>query len=85
VPHVLLLHANLLVADHIGALIDRLRGEHGFRFVTVASAQRDSVYSRPDGYTGGQGLSWLYRMAPATPELHAWDDAEAARLRARWR
>jgi peptidoglycan/xylan/chitin deacetylase (PgdA/CDA1 family) len=85
VPHVLLLHANLLVADHVGTLLDRLRTEHGFSFVTVEAAQRDPVYTRPDGYTGGQGLSWLYRMAPAMPELHAWDDEQARRLRQQWR
>jgi peptidoglycan/xylan/chitin deacetylase (PgdA/CDA1 family) len=84
VPHVLLLHANLMVADHVGTLLDRL-AERGFRFVTVAAAQRDPAYALPDEYTGADGLSWLYRMAPATPEDKAWDDAEAARLRAEYR
>jgi peptidoglycan/xylan/chitin deacetylase (PgdA/CDA1 family) len=83
--HVLLLHANLLVADHIGALLDRLREERGMRFVTVEEAHGDPIYARRDGYTGPDGLSWLYRMDPATPELSAWDDAEAARLRREWR
>lgn len=85
VAHVLLLHANLLVADHIGALLDRLREERGMRFVTVEAAHSDPIYARRDGYTGPGGLSWLYRMEPATPELSAWDDAEAARLRREWR
>lgn len=85
VPHVLLLHANLLVADHVGALIDRLRSEHGIRFVTLGAAQRDSVYALPDEYMGPDGLSWLYRMPPATPEMAAWDDAEEQRLRREWR
>jgi peptidoglycan-N-acetylglucosamine deacetylase len=84
VAHVLLLHANLLVADHIGALLDRLAAR-GFRFISVAEAHRDPVYALPDGYTGPDGLSWLYRAEPASPEETAWDDAEAARLRARWR
>ena len=85
VPHVLLLHANLLVADNIGRLLDGLRTEHDFRFVTVEAAQRDSIYERRDAYTGPDGLSWLYRMEPATPELVAWDNAERDRLRAQWR
>lgn len=85
VPHVLLLHANLLVADHIGTLLDRLRTDHGFRFVSVAEAQQHPVYERADRYTGENGLSFLYRMEPANPELAAWDDAEAARLRDEWR
>jgi peptidoglycan-N-acetylglucosamine deacetylase len=85
VPHVLLLHANLLVADHIDTLLDRLQAELGFRFVSVAAAHRDPVYDLPDGYTGERGLSWLYRIAPAAPGLSAWDDQEASRLRQRWR
>jgi peptidoglycan/xylan/chitin deacetylase (PgdA/CDA1 family) len=84
VHHVLLLHANVLVADHIGTLLDRLAAQ-GFRFITVEEAHQDPVFSLPDDYTGRLGLSWLYRMHPAAPELAAWDDAEAARLRARWR
>jgi peptidoglycan-N-acetylglucosamine deacetylase len=85
VPHVLLLHANLLVADHLGRLLDRLQADHGFEFVSVEAAQRDPIYDRPDDYTGPGGLSWLYRMHPATPELQSWDDAEAQRLRRQWR
>jgi peptidoglycan/xylan/chitin deacetylase (PgdA/CDA1 family) len=84
VPHVLLLHANLLVADHVATLLDRLRAD-GFRFVRVEVAQRDSIYDRPDEYTGTGGLSWLYRMAPATPGMATWDEAEAQRLREQWR
>jgi peptidoglycan/xylan/chitin deacetylase (PgdA/CDA1 family) len=85
VPHVLLLHANLLVADHLGTLLDRLQAELGFRFVSVAAAQRDPVYDLTDGYTGPDGLSWLYRFEPTVPELSAWDDAEARRLRQQYR
>lgn len=85
VPHVLLLHANLLVADHVGRLLDRLSEEHGFRFVSLDAAQRDAIYDLEDGYTGPGGLSWLYRLTPPTPEMGAWDDAEAQRLRAQWR
>lgn len=85
IPHVLLLHANLLVTDHIGALVNRLRTEHGFQFITVEAAHQDPVYSRTDGYTGEGGLSWLYRMEPASPQMSAWDDAEAQRLRQEWR
>jgi peptidoglycan-N-acetylglucosamine deacetylase len=84
VAHVLLLHANLLVADHLGRLLDQLVAA-GWTFVSVADAHRDAVYALPDGYTGPDGLSWLYRIAPATPELSAWDDTEAERLRRAWR
>jgi peptidoglycan/xylan/chitin deacetylase (PgdA/CDA1 family) len=84
VAHVLLLHANALVADHLDELLERLRDD-GFRFAPLERALRDPVYARPDDYVGPEGLSWLYRFEPAAPELAAWDKAEEARLRARWR
>jgi len=84
VSHILLLHANTLLADHLGTLIDRL-GERGFRFVSLEEALRDPVYAMPDVYIGREGLSWLYRFEPPIPEAHAWDTAEAARLRDRYR
>lgn len=80
VAHVLLLHANALQADYIGEVLERLRAD-GFRFVPLEEALRDPVYDRPDDYIGPEGLSWLYRMEPGTPEMKAWDDREAARLR----
>jgi peptidoglycan/xylan/chitin deacetylase (PgdA/CDA1 family) len=80
VDHVLLLHATLLVSDHMGALLDALADE-GCRFVTLEEALKDPVYGIPDRYTGRSGLSWLYRMEPASPEDAEWDDAEAARIR----
>ncbi len=81
VAHVLLLHANALEADYIDEVLERLRAE-GFRFVPLEDALEDPVYDRADDYIGPEGLSWLYRMEPATPEMAAWDDEEAARLRA---
>jgi peptidoglycan-N-acetylglucosamine deacetylase len=81
VSHVLLLHANTLVADYLDALLERLRAD-GFELVSLEEAQRDPVYDLPDDYVGPRGLSWLYRLRPATPEMVAWDDAEAARLEA---
>ncbi len=66
VDHILLLHATLLVSDHMGALLDALAAE-GFQFVSLDEALRDPVYRLPDGHTGRTGLSWLYRMIPAEP------------------
>lgn len=80
VAHILLLHANALLADRLEAVLDRLSGE-GYRFVTLEAALRDSVYALPDDYIGPEGLSWLYRIPPAIPSAHAWDLEEAARLR----
>ncbi|MBL8297164.1 MAG: polysaccharide deacetylase family protein [Rhodanobacteraceae bacterium] len=78
---ILLLHANGIVAAQWPALITALRAE-GARFVTLEQALADPIYALRDDYAGPKGLSWLYRTAPAQPERAAWDDAEAARLRA---
>lgn len=78
---ILLLHANAPVAEHLPALLAALRAE-GARFVPLAQALADPLYALPDDYTGTKGLSWLYRTAPAEPARVAWDDAEAARVRA---
>jgi len=80
VTHVLLLHANVLVADHIGTLLDSLSARD-FRFVTLEEALRDPVYHRADDYIGPDGLSWLYRFEPAEPERAAWDERRERELR----
>ncbi len=81
IAHILLVHANALMADYIDDVLARLRAD-GFRIVPLDVALQDPVYQSPDDYVGPQGMSWLYRMEPATPEMHEWDDREAARLRA---
>lgn len=81
VAHILLLHANALLADRLDAVLTRLR-EEGFRFVALEEALRDPVYALEDDYVGPEGLSWLYRIPPADPSAHAWDLEEAARVRA---
>ena len=64
IPQVLLLHANLLNAEHLESLVDVLRGR-GYRFVPVAEALADPAYAREDAYVGPRGLSWLQRWALA--------------------
>jgi peptidoglycan-N-acetylglucosamine deacetylase len=81
IAHVLLLHANALVADHLPAALARLR-ERGVRFVRLDVALQDPVYALPNDYVGPEGISWLYRFAPAVPDEFAWDAAEERRLRA---
>lgn len=80
IAHVLLLHANRLAADHVGAALDALQSE-GFRFVSLETALSDPAYAREDDYVGRQGLSWLYRMAPARPDLATWDDEKETDIR----
>ena len=64
VPHVLLLHANALAADHLDALLAALKAD-GFGFVPLETALADPIYRRADHYTGPIGLSWLYRIDAA--------------------
>jgi hypothetical protein len=80
-PHVLLLHANALAADHVGELLDALRNG-GTRIVSLEEALADPVFALADTYVGPKGFSWLYRIRPdAFKRWASWDDAEAERIR----
>ncbi len=81
VAHIILLHANALLAHNLRHLL-RLLAQEGFRFITLEAALRDPVYHLDDDYLGPLGISWLYRIPPAAPELFQWDRAERDRLRA---
>ncbi len=83
IPHVLLLHANALVADHLDALLLALRAR-GLAFVSLDTALDAQPWRAPDGYLGPRGFSWLYRRAPATPEDSVFDDAQAAAIETRF-
>jgi peptidoglycan/xylan/chitin deacetylase (PgdA/CDA1 family) len=83
VAQVLLLHANALAADHLGAVLSAL-AEDGARFVSLDEALRDRVYTRREVYVGEIGLSWLYRIAPGAAEAWRWDRAQLAALRIRF-
>lgn len=82
VDHILLLHANALNADHLGALLDALKKD-GAEFVSVDAALKDEVYRRPDRYAGGLGISWLYRIDPVTT-TRPWDDRTWAAIKRRF-
>jgi peptidoglycan/xylan/chitin deacetylase (PgdA/CDA1 family) len=62
IPQVLLLHANVLNADHFGALASMMR-ERGYAFVPIDRALADSAYSAADTYIGPAGITWLHRWA----------------------
>lgn len=87
IPQVLLLHANPLNADHLGAVTAMLE-DRGYRFVGLADAVSDSAYARPDTYVGPRGLSWIQRWAleagvpvPDEPREHAWVADALERIR----
>ena len=83
IPHVLLLHANALAADHLGELLSRLEAA-GARFVPLEVALADPIYGGPDGYAGPVGPSWLLRMAPADLEGWRWDEGQREGLERRF-
>ena len=62
IPQIMLLHANVLNADHFAELA-RMLVYRGYGFVPIAAAMEDSAYQRPDRYYGDEGLSWLGRWA----------------------
>lgn len=67
IPHVLLIHANRINADHLGTMLDHLR-DRGYTFVSMPLALEDSAYAGEDTYVGRWGISWLHRWR-ATKEL----------------
>lgn len=83
VAHILLLHANLLAADHLGLLLDALKGD-GFVFVPLEEALRDAVYRLGDAYEGREGVSWLYRIAPVDEDDLVWARTQSSRLSGRY-
>jgi peptidoglycan/xylan/chitin deacetylase (PgdA/CDA1 family) len=72
IPHVLLLHASALAADHLDDLLTMLE-RRGYRFVTIDEAMRDPAYALPDGYAGKQGLSWIHRWGVAKGMPVVWE------------
>jgi peptidoglycan-N-acetylglucosamine deacetylase len=76
VPLVLLIHANLLIADKLQGLLASLLARD-VEFVSMREALADPVYALPDEYVGRKGMSWLYRIPPLDAADVAWDDREA--------
>jgi peptidoglycan/xylan/chitin deacetylase (PgdA/CDA1 family) len=62
IPQILLLHMNLLNADHFSD-VARMLETRGYRFISIERAMEDSAYRTPDRYYGPDGLSWLGRWS----------------------
>ncbi len=86
IPHVLLLHANNLNAEHFGRLA-QMYARRGYSFVPLERAMRDPAYASPDSYTGPGGITWIHRWAltagkrgaafAGEPEVPQWVQAMA--------
>lgn len=61
-PEVMLLHDSLLNADTIAEVLALFR-TRGYRFVSLADAQRDPAFAIPDTYVTPFGPMWGYRWA----------------------
>lgn len=62
IPHVLVLHANALNADHFAALAGMLK-QRGYRFIALDAAIGDRAYASPMDFSGPEDESWLERWA----------------------
>lgn len=62
INQVLLIHANRLNADCLGALAQMYR-RHGYEFVTLEKALTDPAYTTPVTAFGKWGISWIDRWA----------------------
>ena len=68
-----------MTAAMLDPLLDSLQ-QRGYRFVSLETALRDSVYQRTTCYVGKQGLSFLYRIEPCTSGQDGWDVTAQKRL-----
>ncbi|WP_338874300.1 polysaccharide deacetylase family protein [Spirosoma sp. SC4-14] len=62
IPQTLLIHANSINADFLGALLAQLK-QRGYTFVSLDQALTDSAYSSEDHFCKKGGISWLHRWA----------------------
>jgi peptidoglycan/xylan/chitin deacetylase (PgdA/CDA1 family) len=69
IPHILLLHANLLAADHFATVLDALAAR-GARFIPLGEALADPIYAAPHEAINPTG-SWLYHLRPGLYDAHA--------------
>jgi peptidoglycan/xylan/chitin deacetylase (PgdA/CDA1 family) len=79
IRQVLLLHSNLLNAEHLTEVLEKIRAR-GYRFITLEEALNDPAYSLPDTYVGDVGNIWLQHWAvtrgqprrPIRPDVPQW-------------
>ena len=69
IPHILLLHANLLAADHLATVLDALTAR-GTEFIPLSEALADPIYAAPHESIGPTG-SWLYHLRPGLYDAHS--------------
>ena len=79
VTHIVLVHMNELVVDHIADVIDRWQS-NGVEFVDVQTAMADPVYAMENKYDGKGGISWLMRIRPEGDRGDYWFGEEEARV-----
>ncbi len=72
IPHVLLLHANWLNADHIQDVLNMLE-RRGYKFISLADAMNHPAYQMKDGYVGTNGISWIHRWGLAKGMPIEWE------------
>lgn len=60
IPQVFLIHANRINADHLDAMLERLKSR-GYEFVSMQQAVSDPAYASADEYMARWGVSWIHR------------------------
>lgn len=62
INHILLIHANALNSDCLGALASMIK-RNGYEFVSLEKALQDPAYQTPVTVFGKWGISWIDRWA----------------------
>ena len=68
VRQIMLLHFNRLNAVYLEDIILALK-DLGYEFVSLDRALADDVYSMPEGYLGGRGVSYLEMLIKSNPDM----------------
>jgi peptidoglycan/xylan/chitin deacetylase (PgdA/CDA1 family) len=84
IPQILLLHANVIAADHLENVLKEYSAR-GVTFVDLETALKHPIFSRETNYVGRKGLSWIYRASPETlKKFGGWDDVQVNSIRSRF-
>ncbi|MEE8576548.1 MAG: polysaccharide deacetylase family protein [candidate division Zixibacteria bacterium] len=67
IKQTLLLRMNRLNAIYLDEMLTAIENM-GYRFISIDQAAKDKIYSRPEGYFGGRGVSWLDMLILSDPD-----------------
>lgn len=71
ISQIYLCHDNLLNADYLDDIIQRLESE-GYRIISLSESLEDPVYNQKNSYYKKWGISWMYRWMDSQKKRGRW-------------